>query len=227
MTPSENWSLKYLGYEFSQPALLEQALTHKSKSAHNNERLEFLGDAVLGVVIANVLYTQDPEAAEGALSRLRAILVRRETLAEVAAELHLGDALQLGSGEARSGGHQRESIMADALEAVIGAVFLDSGFESASLVILKLFASRLESLPDAESLKDPKTVLQERLQAQALGLPDYTVITESGPPHARHFEVICKIDELKLESKGVATSRRRAEQTAAAAVLEMLDNSHE
>ena len=153
--------------------------------------------------------------------------MRRETLAEVAAELHLGDALQLGPGEARSGGHQRESIMADALEAVIGAVFLDSGFESASLVILKLFASRLESLPDAESLKDPKTVLQERLQAQALGLPDYTVITESGPPHARHFEVICKIDELKLESKGVATSRRRAEQTAAAAVLEMLDNSHE
>lgn len=227
MTPSENWSLKYLGYEFSQPALLEQALTHKSKSAHNNERLEFLGDAVLGVVIANVLFTQEPEAAEGALSRLRAILVRRETLAEVAAELRLGDALQLGSGEARSGGHQRESIMADALEAVIGAVFLDSGFESASLVILKLFASRLDSLPDAESLKDPKTVLQERLQSQALGLPDYTVIAESGPPHARRFEVICKIDELKLESKGVATSRRRAEQTAAAAVLEMLDNAHE
>ena len=227
MTPSENWSLKYLGYEFSQPALLEQALTHKSKSAHNNERLEFLGDAVLGVVIANVLYTQESEAAEGALSRLRAILVRRETLAEVAAELRLGDALQLGSGEARSGGHQRQSIMADALEALIGAVFIDSGFESASLVILKLFASRLDSLPDAESLKDPKTVLQERLQAQALSLPDYTVINESGPPHARRFEVICKVEELKLESKGVATSRRRAEQTAAAAVLEMMGDDRE
>jgi ribonuclease-3 len=223
VTPGENWSLKYLNYEFSLPELIRQALTHKSKSAGNNERLEFLGDAVLDLVISEALYQQEAAADEGVLSRLRAILVRRETLAKLAAELHLGDMLLLGSGEARSGGHQRQSIMADGLEAVFGAVFLDGGYAAVREVILNIYATRLATLPDAESLKDPKTVLQERLQAQAIGVPVYTVLSEEGPPHARKFEVMCRIEELQLEAKGAATSRKRAEQAAAVTVLEMLD----
>lgn len=222
MTSAGAWAGKQFGYEFSDPELLRRALTHKSRSALNNERLEFLGDAVLGFIIAAELHDRLPEADEGHLSRLRARLVRRETLADVAGELGVGDMLQLGSGESRSGGHQRRSIMADALEALYGAVYLDGGFAPVSEVILRHFASRLTELPDAEALKDPKTLLQEVLQAQALELPEYTVTDETGPAHNRRFAVRCIVAGLGIETRGEAPSRRGAEQNAARAVLKQL-----
>jgi len=223
LTPAEKWASKHLGYQFTEPALLEQALTHKSRSARNNERLEFLGDAVLGFVIAEALYSREQLADEGTLSRMRAALVRRETLAELAADLHLGDAMLLGGGEYRTGGQQRGSILADGLEAVIGAILLDGGVVAARQVILDLFASRLENLPDADQLKDAKTILQERLQARALALPIYTVIAESGPAHARVFEVTCRIEALNIETQGAAGSRRIAEQVAATSALAQME----
>jgi ribonuclease-3 len=219
LTPADQWARKYLGYEFSHSALLEQALTHKSRSSYNNERLEFLGDAVLGLVVAENLFSRQQSADEGTLSRMRASLVRRETLADLAAELHLGDAMLLGSGEYRTGGQQRASILADGLEAIFGAILLDAGFATARTVILTIFASRLENLPDADQLKDSKTILQERLQAEALTVPVYTVISESGPAHAKVFEVMCCIEDLAIETVGKAKSRRIAEQVAAASAL--------
>lgn len=223
MTAPENWANQYLGYRFSDPGLLTQALTHKSRSENNNERLEFLGDAVLGLVIAEALYQVESIADEGALSRLRASLVRRETLAEIAVEMSLGDRLLLGSGEARSGGHHRQSIMADALEALIGAVFLDGGFDRCRDTVLAIYRSRLEDLPDVEAVKDPKTQLQERLQADGYAVPVYEVLGESGPPHARRFEVSCSVSELQLQATASGSSRRRAEQMAAARAIEQLE----
>jgi ribonuclease-3 len=222
VTSVTSWSLKYLNYEFSELAHLELALTHKSRSAANNERLEFLGDAVLGFVIAAELYQQEPSAAEGTLSRLRSTLVRGETLAQIAAETRLGDRLRLGSGEARSGGHHRESMMADGVEAVLGAVYIDGGYEAARTVILHLFANRLADLPGDEELKDPKTLLQEYLQSHAFELPVYTVLTEEGPPHARQFTVSCDIPKLSLNADGTGSSRRKAEQVAATLVMQKL-----
>jgi ribonuclease-3 len=222
VTSGENWSQKYLRYKFLQPALLEQALTHRSYSARNNERLEFLGDAVLGAVIAEALHQQEDAADEGTLTRLRASLVRGETLADIGAELQLGDQLLLGGGESRTGGHQKRSFLEGGLEAVFGAVFLDGGFAAAREVIMRIFASRLATLPAFDQLKDPKTLLQELLQARAISLPVYTVLTEEGPPHDRQFEVMCTLEPLKIETKGRSSSRRSAEQAAAAEAFALI-----
>lgn len=214
-----------LPYEFSRPELLGEALTHRSAGRPNNERLEFLGDAILNCVIAEALYHQVPDADEGALSRLRALLVRGETLARIAGELNLGEALALGSGELKSGGFRRRSILADALEAVIGAVYLDGGFEACRGLIRKLFASRLESLPAAESLKDPKTRLQEYLQARQAALPVYRLVAEQGEPHRRTFRVACEIPWLERPLEASGRSRRAAEQEAARLALQELEES--
>ena len=216
------WSRKYLGYEFSDAALLERALTHKSAGAVNNERLEFLGDSILGFTITEALFQSEDNASEGTLTRLRALLVRGATLSEIARELKLGDVLRVGGGEARSGGHQRDSILADALEAVFGAVLLDGGRQQARTVILSLYATRLADLPGLEELKDPKSQLQELLQGRGLGLPRYSLEKESGPPHARHFEVACAVPDLDVITRAEGTSLRNAEQAAAEKALLLL-----
>lgn len=211
-----------LGHRFRDPALLRQALTHRSAGGHHNERLEFLGDAVLGLVIAEALYRRAPGAAEGDLSRLRASLVNRDSLAELARGLELGEAIRLGSGELKSGGFRRASILADALEAVLGAVYLDGGFEAARACIGRLYEQRLAELPAAAELKDPKTRLQEYLQARHIALPSYQVVEVSGPPHRQQFQVACRIEALDVVTRAAGDSRRRAEQAAAQAMLDRL-----
>lgn len=219
---AQQWSKQWLGYEFSSPQLLEVALTHKSRARANNERLEFLGDAVLGMVMAEALFMADREADEGDLSRLRSALVRTSTLAEIALELDIASQLRLGAGEKRSGGHQRRSINADTVEAVIGAVYRDGGYTAARDVILRLYAERLADLPDPAQLKDAKTRLQELLQSRSLAVPEYEVVKQSGPDHARRFEVECSVLELKIKVSGRGGSRRAAEQDAASQVLEQM-----
>ena len=214
--------MRSLGYPFGNPALLELALTHRSLGAHNNERLEFLGDSLINFLIGDALYRQQPQAEEGALSRLRASLVREESLARLARTLDLGEALRLGESEQKSGGHRRDSILADALEAIVGAVYLDGGLPAAQLVCGKLFAQALAELPDAESLKDPKTRLQERLQAQGRALPRYEVLEETGPAHQRHFRVSCSLADAELATQASAASRRNAEQAAAELMIEKM-----
>ncbi len=211
-----------LAYEFKDEALLRQALTHRSAGGHNNERLEFLGDAILGMVIATELFQRLPNASEGELSRTRASLVKRETLAEVAREIQLGDYLALGSGELKSGGYRRASTLADALEAIFGAIAMDRGFDASEACIRRLFAARLEHLPSAASLKDPKTRLQEYLQSRHLELPEYEVVDTSGQDHNRVFSVQCRIAQLEQRVEASGSSRRRAEQAAAEAMLEQL-----
>jgi len=211
-----------LGYRFSDQDRLAEALTHRSAGSRNNERLEFLGDAVLSAVIADAVYHRYPDTAEGDLSRLRATLVRKETLAGLARELGLGERLTLGSGEMKSGGHRRESILADAMEAVFGAVFLDGGWEPCRALILRLYEERLRNLPHPEALKDPKTRLQEFLQARGLPLPEYRVVEEGGEPHARTFRVGCAVSGLNEEIRASGTSRRKAEQAAAQTALARL-----
>lgn len=212
-----------LGYSFDDRALLQQALTHRSAGSRNNERLEFLGDAVLGSVIAGELYRRFPQAREGMLSRLRSTLVRRESLAAIAQELQLGEHLQLGAGERRSGGHSRDSILSDALEAVFGAIFLDSDFVTVRECILTQFADRLASLASGASLKDPKTRLQEYLQARRRPLPVYAVVQVSGEAHNQTFRVSCSVAGVESgPSEGRGSSRRLAEQDAAARMLERL-----
>jgi len=215
-------SLKGLGYEFRQSDLLRLALTHRSRGNPNNERLEFLGDAVLNMVVAGLLFVARPDVPEGDLSRLRARIVRERTLAEVARQLDLGQHVLLGPGELKSGGFLRDSILADALEALIGAVFLDGGFDSARGLVERLMAERIAALPDAESLKDPKTRLQELLQARSLKLPDYEVIDEHGADHDRSFTVLCRVEMLDAPVTATATSRRKAEQAAAKGALEAI-----
>lgn len=209
-----------IGHQFEAPDLLAKALRHRSVGAHNNERLEFLGDGLLNFVIAHALYQARPDVPEGDLSRLRATLVRESTLARVAQGLKLGDLVELGQGERASGGHRRASIRADALEAVIGAVYLDGGFDSAAGVVKTLWRDELTTLPDAESLKDSKTRLQEWLQARGLALPVYRVISESGPVHKRQFIAECQCATVACQGEG--SSRRKAEQNAAAACLAQL-----
>jgi ribonuclease-3 len=217
---------KSLGYTFAEPLLLQQALTHRSAGSRNNERLEFLGDAILGCVIAEELYGRYPRAREGELSRLRATLVRRESLAEIAHALELGSYLNLGTGERKSGGHRRDSILADALEALFGAIYLDTGFRATRSCILMLFAARLEALSGAAFLKDAKTRLQEYLQAQRKPLPEYTVTEVSGEAHAQSFRVECAVRDLDVEpSHGEGGSRRQAEQDAADKMLLQLENN--
>lgn len=222
MTTPEAWCADRLGYQFSDGDLLQQALTHRSASSANNERLEFLGDAVLGLSIARVLYDRKPDVREGGLSRFRAGLVRRETLAEIALEIDLGAHIEMGSGERRSGGNQRSSVLANALEAVVGAILLDGGFAAATDVVLRVFADRLDNLPDEADLIDAKTRLQEYLQGNQQRPPEYSLADVSGPDHARIFTVSCRIPAYDLDVNGSGTSRRRAEQAAATAALEKL-----
>jgi ribonuclease-3 len=214
-----------LGYQFSEESLVKQALTHRSAANPNNERLEFLGDAILGFVVADELYLTFPDANEGQLSRLRARLVKKESLAAIARKLNLGSYLNLGAGELRTGGQSRDSILADALEALFAATYLDSGYQSAREVILKLYRKRIEELTPEMQGKDPKTRLQEYLQARKNPLPSYTIVAVSGEQHDQHFEVACQVVELNLLSHGLGGSRRKAEQKAAANLLEKLIES--
>ena len=218
------WIRERLGYEPRDLALFRAALTHRSAAGPNNERLEFLGDAVLSLVIAHQLYAALPGAAEGDLSRLRARIVSREPLADVARELGLGEVLQLGSGELKSGGFRRQSILADALEAMCGAIFIDGGLAAVERVITRLFAARIAALPDPEALKDAKTRLQEYLQSRSLTLPHYAVLGIEGEDHAQTFQVSCEVPDLKVRVEGRGSSRRRAEQEAAERMLSAITN---
>ncbi|NNC63289.1 MAG: ribonuclease III [Gammaproteobacteria bacterium] len=214
-----DWAERHLKYRFKDADLLQQALTHRSASKRNNERLEFLGDAFLNFAIAQRLYELRSEASEGDLSRLRAFLVRGTTLAEIARPLGLEQQLVLGPGELRSGGGRRESVLANGLEALIGAILLDGGTEAARDCIDVLFAERLETLPVAETLKDAKTRLQEWLQARGHELPDYTVESAVGEPHEKTFTVVCSAPADGRSSRGSGSSRRKAEQDAAEKLL--------
>ena len=211
-----------LGYRFQNARLLQQALTHRSHGTPHNERLEFLGDGVLNCLIAAELYTRFATLREGELSRLRASLVREQRLHELAARLSLGDHLRLGEGELKSGGFRRPSILADALEAMIGAVFLDGGFEAARQVVAGLYQPLLETLDPKGTAKDPKTQLQEWLQGRKLSLPHYSVIATHGAAHDQRFEVECLIRELELRTVGTGPNRRLAEQEAARVAFERL-----
>jgi len=204
-----------LGYSFGRPALLTQALTHRSYGAANNERLEFLGDSVLNCSIARALYEAFPELPEGSLSRLRANLVRQETLADIAVRLRLGEELRLGEGELKSGGSRRPSILADALESIIGAVFLDSDFDRAQAVVHGLFAQLIAQIDPRASGKDPKTQLQEILQARRLPLPEYRLVNTVGDAHDQEFIIDCVLGNPRLTTRGQGKNRRAAEQEAA------------
>lgn len=212
-----------IGYTFSNKALLTAALTHCSAGRDNNERLEFLGDAILGMVIADALYAKFPEASEGELSRMRASLVRGESLTELAQKILLGDYLHLGQGELKSGGFRRASILADAFEALLAAIYLDSGSERCREFVLAYFADRLEKVSPAEAGKDPKTRLQELLQSRHMSLPDYDVVATSGESHNQVFTVECRIDNAEVV-QATGTSRRKAEQAAAERILETIFN---
>ena len=213
------WAETALGYSFKDEHLLELALTHRSAARDNNERLEFLGDAFLTYCVAALLYADQPEASEGDLSRARAALVNRETLAGVGRAIGIDAQIRLGAGELSSGGAQRQSALADAVEAIIGAVVLDGGATEAEALIRRLLANALEALPAAEALKDSKTRLQEWLQARSLGLPVYAVAEVSGKDHNQQFAVTCTVAALNRVARGRGTSRRRAEQAAAEAML--------
>lgn len=210
-----------LAYHFDNVALLGLALTHRSAGAEHNQRLEFLGDAGLGMIMADLLYQRFPQSPEGSLSQLRASLVNQQTLAALAREINLGDFLVLGLGERKSGGRQRDSILADAMEAVIGAVFLDGGFDSCRQCVAHLFASRMEQTVPADS-KDAKTRLQELMQARGLPLPDYSVDNIDGAEHEQQFRVSCQLVLLKQPVKGSGRSRKLAEQQAAETALQQL-----
>jgi len=213
-----------LGYRFTDPALLVRALTHRSAGGAHNERLEFLGDAGLGAAIALWLTRRFPEATEHALTLMRASLVKKPSLAQLAREIDLGEHLRLGIGERRSGGQQRDSILADALEAIFGAVLEDGGHPALEAVVRKLFATRVESV-DPTLARDDKTRLQEWLQARRLALPTYRVAARTGDEHQPSFDVECRIGDLDVVTQGRGGSRRDAEQAAARAALERLESS--
>jgi ribonuclease-3 len=218
--PAGRWLQERLGCTFADPGLLARALTHRSAGPDNNERLEYLGDAVLSFVIAEMLFHRFPGASEGELSRYRASLVSGEALAALAADIGLGDQLRLGDGELKSGGQRRATILADGLEAVFGAVYLDRGLEAARAVADRLFRQPLADLPEASELKDPKTRLQEWLQGRGFVLPSYTVLEVSGEPHDQRFRVRCDVPDLAIAAEADGSSRRRAEQEAAQRVLD-------
>ena len=209
-----------LGHRFNDPELLRTALTHRSQSARNNERLEFLGDSVLNCIIADELFRRFPELAEGELSRVRAVMVRQQTLFERAEALQLGAALQLGEGELRSGGKQRPSILADALEAIIGAIYIDGGFEAAHSAVLRIFGAALRDANPTVLTKDAKTQLQELLQGRRIALPRYTIVATEGEAHRQRFRVECSIPQLEIRTLGEGASRRSAEQHAAELALQ-------
>jgi len=211
-----------LQHEFKNPALLTQAVTHRSFSADHNERLEFLGDSVLNLSVADLLYTRLSALPEGDLSRVRANLVKQDTLHQLAVGLDLSDVLRLGEGEARSGGQKRPSILADALEAIIGAVYLDAGYQVAQSLVQRLFKP-VEINPTMDAIgKDPKTELQEWLQGRKMNLPQYKVVGTQGAAHKQTFDVQCEIPELNLSERGIGGSRRAGEQAAAAAMLQII-----
>ncbi|GAB1232141.1 ribonuclease III [Ferrigenium sp. UT5] len=211
-----------IGYRFVQPQLLQRALTHRSYSAEHNERLEFLGDSLLNCTVAKYLYDRYPDIAEGELSRLRSNLVNQQTLAQLAQQLELGKELRMGEGEVKSGGNRRPSILADALEALFGAVWLDADFAVAQQVVLGLYVPYLGGL-DLRSLgKDPKTLLQEHLQGHKLPLPKYEVVAIRGEAHAQTFVVACNLPKLNIVTQGEGASRRLAEQIAAAAAYQQI-----
>lgn len=217
-----DWVARSFGHVFSTPALCSTALTHRSAGADHNERLEFLGDSILNCAVARLLYDAHPQADEGDLSRLRASLVSGESLAQIAADLGLGEYLRLGSGELKSGGFRRASILADALEAMLGAIFLDGGYEVAAAAVARLVDAKMLNLPAAGTLKDPKTRLQELMQARGLALPVYTLTAVAGDPHAQTFTVMCDVPVFGIGARAEGASRRRAEQLAAAKVIDLL-----
>lgn len=214
-----------LGHRFDKPELLRQALTHRSHSSPHNERFEFLGDSVLNCAVAILLFRKFPTLKEGELSRLRASLVRQETLAQIAASLGLGDALRLGEGELKSGGFRRPSILADALEAIFGAICLDAGFDAALTTIERLYRERIERIDPHSAGKDAKTALQEWLQGRRLPLPHYQLLETHGNAHAQEFVVACNIPALDVTVTGRGSSRRAAEQEAAQAALARLSGA--
>jgi len=211
-----------LEYTFKKEALLTEALTHRSAASVNNERLEFLGDGILNFVIADCLFEQYADVQEGDLSRLRASLVNKDSLADIARILQLGQYIKLGSGELKSGGRRRDSILADAVEAIFGAVYIDSGFDTCRDLILRLFAEKLQNMPDVQTLKDPKTCLQELLQSRRYPLPAYTVLEITGKAHNQLFKVECSIEDLNCITCAQGRSRRKAEQAAAKLAIEQV-----
>jgi len=211
---------KRIGYKFTDETLATDALSHRSIGARNYERLEFLGDSLLNFVVADELHQRYPDLDEGSLSRLRASLVRGTTLADIARELQLGEFLLMGAGELRSGGFNRDSILADVVESLIGAVFRDADFDTAKSLVLRLLAERFNSTTTADELKDPKTRLQELLQGNGLERPVYTVVKTEGKSHQLAFTVTCQIASHHVNVSAVASSRRKAEQAAAAEVLD-------
>lgn len=220
---ADRWQ-KLTGYRFRQSQLLEQALTHRSFSrSRNNERLEFLGDSILNLVISNAIFSQFADASEGELSRIRAGLVNEACLAQVAREIDLGEMIKLGSGELKSGGFRRDSILSDALEAVIAAIYLDSDYAHAEQTVLHLYRQRLQQIDPGAIDKDPKTRLQELLQARGLRLPIYRVVETRGKSHNQVFTVSCTVGDLELVSEGKGASRKKAEQQAAHSLLERID----
>ena len=219
------WIEREFGHAFARPELAVTALTHRSAGSAHNERLEFLGDAVVNCVVAQMLYEAYPRADEGSLSRQRATLVSGQSIARIAAERGIGERLRFGAGEAKSGGHRRESILADALEAIVGAVFVDAGFDAAAVVVRRLLAEPLARLPAVAALKDAKTRLQEALQRRGVAVPEYHLVAVRGEPHEQHFEVRCEVPALGLAASGEGASRRRAEQLAAERLIERLPAS--
>lgn len=213
------------GHRFSDDSLLQQALTHRSANPRHNERLEFLGDALVNLFVAQALYERWPKADEGALTRARADLVRESSLAAIARELDLGEHLQLGPGEMKSGGHRRDSILADTLEALVAAIHLDAGFDACRAAVLPWFLPRIEALPAGKVGKDAKTRLQEWLQARQAELPEYTLIGSSGDDHDRVFQIRCSIQTPALSADGSGSSRRIAEQQAAERLLQQLEHA--
>ena len=212
------------GHRFDDPELLRRALTHRRAGSKNNERLEFLGDSLVNLFVAEALFQRWPRADEGELTRARAALVREGSLAEIARALKLGDVLELGPGELKSGGFRRDSILADALEAVIGAIYLDGGFERCRDAVLEWFEPAIAELAPGLTAKDAKTRLQEWLQARQQALPEYRLVSAEGEDHDKTFNVLCVMDAAGLETPGSGPSRRQAEQAAAQAALERLEN---
>lgn len=214
---------KRIGYQFNDISLLDCALTHRSAGKDHYERMEFLGDSILSFVISEELFKRFPEATEGELSRLRAHLVKGDTLCVLAAELELGDFFRLGSGELKSGGFRRKSILADVLESLIGAIFLDGGLIPAQQFILDVLGEKISAIDLTNELKDPKTRLQELMQAKGFSLPEYEIVSTTGQAHKQTFEVVCHVRSLDSPVFGKGSSRRKAEQTAASLALEQLE----
>ena len=217
--------VRCLGYRFNDPALVELALSHRSYSANNNERLEFLGDSIVNFLIGEALFEKFPDAREGDLSRMRAELVKGKTLAELAREFSIGDFLNLGPGEMKSGGHRRESILADVVEALIGAIYKEAGMDVCRERVLSWYASRLEGISPQSSQKDAKTQLQEFLQSRKKPLPIYHLVASTGFEHDQQFEIECEVAGIKPSVKGCGGNRRTAEQNAAAEALALLQST--